>query len=95
MSYPVQHDAGNGQLSVTVEGQRSFLQYRLKGDVLTIVHTEVPPELAGHGIGADLVRAALEMARGNGWRVRPACSYAAAFVQKHAEYADLLVQGSL
>lgn len=91
MSYPVHHDTDNSQLSVTVEGRRSFLQYRLAGDVLTIVHTEVPPELAGHGIGGDLVRAALEMARSNGWRVRPVCSYAAAFVQKHTEYADLLV----
>lgn len=90
MGYPVHHDADNGQLRVTVDGRRSYLQYRLADGVLTIVHTEVPPELAGHGIGADLVRAALEMARSNGWRVRPACSYAAAFLQKHTEYADLL-----
>jgi predicted GNAT family acetyltransferase len=91
MAYPVTHDAGAQQLTANVDGRRSLLQYRLKGGTMTIVHTEVPPELAGHGIAADLMRAALDMARANGWRVRPACSYAQAFLQKHTEYGDLLV----
>ena len=90
MGYPVQHDAGAQQLTANVEGRQSLLQYRLEHDVMTIVHTEVPAELAGHGIGADLVRTALELARARGWRVRAACSYARAFLQKHTEYADLL-----
>jgi predicted GNAT family acetyltransferase len=91
MSYPVTHDAGAQQLTAQVEGRQSLLQYRLNGNVMTIVHTEVPAELAGHGVAADLMRTALELARSNGWRVRPACSYAQAFLQKHTEYADLLV----
>jgi predicted GNAT family acetyltransferase len=57
---------------------------------MKIVHTEVPPDLAGHGIAGDLMRAALETARSNGWRVRPACSYAEAFLKAHLQYADLL-----
>lgn len=90
MSYPVHHDAGARRLTATVDGRQSLLQYRLEGEVMAIVHTEVPPELSGHGIAGDLMRAALEMARANGWRVRPACSYARAFLQKHSEYADLV-----
>jgi len=91
MAYPVKHDPGAQQLTASVEGRQSLLQYRLDGDVMTIVHTEVPAELAGHGIAADLMSSALEMARSRGWRVRLACSYARAFLQKHPEYADLLV----
>jgi uncharacterized protein len=90
MPYPVQHDPANRQLSAAVEGRRSLLDYRLQGNVMLIVHTEVPPPLRNRGIAADLMRAALELARENGWRVRPACSYAAAFVQRHGEYADLI-----
>jgi predicted GNAT family acetyltransferase len=91
MSYPVEHDTQEHQFTVTVEGQRSLLQYRLKEGVMTIVHTEVPAALAGHGIAADLVRTALDTARGNGWRVVAACSYTSAFLERHREYADLLV----
>jgi predicted GNAT family acetyltransferase len=59
----------------------SLLHYRLNGDVMTIVHTEVPPALAGHGIGAELMRAAFELARTENWRAVPACSYAAAMLR--------------
>ena len=51
-------------------------------DVLTNPQTEYT---------ARLVRAAFEFARGAGARVRPACSYAALWVQRHKQYADLLV----
>jgi predicted GNAT family acetyltransferase len=90
MSFPIEHDANASRLTARIDGHLSQLQYRLRDGVLTIVHTEVPPELEGHGIGADLVRSAFEMARANGWRVRPACSFARAFVERHAEYRDLV-----
>jgi uncharacterized protein len=90
MSYPVKHDTEASLFTVTVDGQLSLLQYRLKDGVMKIVHTEVPPALAGHGIAGDLMRAALETARSNGWRVVPACSYAKAFLEGHPQYADLL-----
>ena len=90
MNYPIEHDAGNGRFTSVAGGQRSLLQYRLKDGVMTIVHTEVPPELAGHGIAAELMRTALEFARASGWRVVPACSYALAFLKRHPEYGDLI-----
>ena len=45
---------------------------------MAIVHTEVPPAVAGRGIAGELVRSALEFARAQGWKVRPLCSYAVA-----------------
>jgi len=90
MSYPIKHDTEASLFTSTVDGQLSLLQYRLKDGVMKIVHTEVPPDLAGHGIAADLMRAALEAARANGWRVITACSYAKEFLERHPEYASLL-----
>ena len=90
MGYPIKHDAEAGLFTSTVEGQLSLLQYRLRDGVMKIVHTEVPADLAGHGIASDLMHAALEAARANGWRVITACSYAKAFLERHPEYASLL-----
>ena len=94
MSFPMTHDESRQEFTTVVEGARCLLQYRLSGTVMTIVHTEVPPELEGHGIAGDLMRAALETARRNGWRVLPACSYARWFLRRHREYDDLIAQGT-
>jgi predicted GNAT family acetyltransferase len=48
----------------------------------------VPTADEGRGIGASLVRAALDDARKRGFKIVPACSFVAAFVRRHPEYND-------
>lgn len=66
------------------------LCYDLAGDLMRITHTEVPHALRGQGWAAQLVAAALQLARQQGWRVRPSCSYARVYMQRHPETQDLL-----
>lgn len=87
---PVQHRPEHHEFSAQVDGQTSLLQYRLTDKMMTITHTEVPPALEGRGIAAALTRAALDHARTHGWRVRPLCSYARTYFQRHPEASDLL-----
>lgn len=67
-----------------------FLDYRLRGDVVVLVHTEVPPEFDGQGHAATLARSALDDARARGLSVVPSCPYVASYIGKHPEYADLV-----
>ena len=64
--------------------------YRRSGDVLVLHHTEVPRALQGQGLAGELVQAVLDWARGEGLRVRPTCSYVAAYMQRHTATLDLL-----
>lgn len=73
-----------------VEGGGAFLDYRLTGEGIVLVHTQVPEALAGHGVGQALVRHALDDARARGLSVVPMCPFAAAWIQRHPEYADLV-----
>ena len=86
----IRHDAQQQRFDTEADGHAAHLEYRRHGDVLTITHTRVPEAIGGRGIAAHLVRAALEHARAEGLKVAPACSYAAVFMQRHGEYADLL-----
>ena len=52
--------------------------------------TEVPPALQGQGLAAELLHAVLIWARAEGLRVRPTCSYIAAYMRRHPETQDLL-----
>lgn len=91
MSFAVQHDRTAHRFHVEAEGSSCVLDYILDSGVMTITHTEVPPAVGGRGIASALVQAALEAARAEGWKVVPACSYAASWMQRHPASADLLV----
>lgn len=86
----VQHDPDAHRLQATVEGRSCVLDYVVHGRVMTITHTAVPPELRGRGIAAVLVHEAFALASKQGWRVLPACSYAAVWVTRHPEVGELL-----
>lgn len=89
MYLEIHHDRSAQRFEVRVEGAYCMLDYRPAGGMMTITHTLVPPPVAGRGVAGELVRAALEFARGKGLKVRPACSYAAAWMDRHPDYADL------
>lgn len=87
---PIVHDRNGRRFATRVDGVEAHLDYELAGTTMTITHTIVPPEIGGRGIAGQLVAAAFEAARTQGWKVRPQCSYAAAWVRKHPEVADLI-----
>lgn len=86
----VHHDSDARRLHTRVEGHEAELRYSLRDGRMVIDHTGVPDVIGGRGIAGLLVKAALDLARARGWRVVPACSYSAAYVQRHPEYADLI-----
>ena len=67
-----------------------FIDYRLRDEVITLVHTEVDPAHNGQGHAATLARGALDDARSRGLKVVPLCPYVASYITKHPEYADLV-----
>lgn len=89
MHLDISHDPLAHRFAVRVEGAHCVLDYALAGGVMTITHTEVPPAVGGRGVAGELVRTALEFARAKGWKVVPACSYAAAWMDRHPAYAEL------
>ena len=73
-----------------VDGKLSFIEYKLAPHRITLVHTEVPQELAGRGIAQELAKTALDHARQNKLHVVALCSYIAAYIKRHPEYSDLV-----
>ena len=86
----VTHNTAASRFETTVEGQLCVCQYRVFGKTMMLTHTGVPTALRGRGIAAQLVQAALDHARAKGLKVRPDCSYAEVYMQRHPETLDLL-----
>jgi hypothetical protein len=72
-----------------IDGHLAYVVYRREPGVITFVHTEVPKELAGRGVGSALARHVLEAARAEGLKVVPMCPFIAAWMKKHPEFDDL------
>jgi predicted GNAT family acetyltransferase len=87
MNTNVDHDSTAHRFATRVDGLQAVLDYTLADGVMTITHTSVPPAIAGRGIAADLMHAALSVAHSAGWEVHPACSYAAAYMRRNPDDA--------
>ena len=91
MHYPIRHEPENQRFVVMADGHTCLLDYRLADEVMSITHTRVPEAVGGRGIAGTLTSAALAVARENGWKVNPVCSYAQTWFKRHPQEADVLV----
>ena len=78
------------EFELEVDGHRAIAAYQLEGDTIVFTHTLVPKKLEGRGIGSKLIRGALDAARDRGLKVIPQCPFEKAYIERHAEYRDLL-----
>jgi uncharacterized protein len=68
-------------------GHIAVLMYRRNGKRLVLIHTDVPTELEGHGIGGRLVVAAIDRAAREGLTIVPLCPFARSWLERHADQA--------
>ena len=69
----------------TLDGAEAELVYKIDANRLILVHTGVPDELSGHGLGGKLVRAALDKAKREEFTVVPLCPFARRWVREHPD----------
>ena len=89
MPNPIRHVADHSRFEASVDGHVCRADYRLVDGVMELTHTEVAAEVEGHGIGGELIEAALDHARAQGLKVRPLCSFARHYMDEHPETAAL------
>ena len=69
----------------------AFLNYRLAGNVMTLMHTETPVAARGRGLASQLVDGVLDEMRRRGLKIVPRCPFVSAYLAKHPEFGDLVV----
>lgn len=87
----VRDNEANHQFELIADGHTALAAYRFAPGKIIFTHTEVPKELGGRGIGSQLAKGALENVRARGLKVVPLCPFIRGYIEKHPEYADLVV----
>lgn len=88
----VQDNDAEERYEATVNGYLAELDYERQGNVIILIHTEVPSALEGHGIAGKLAQTALDDARIKHLAVVPFCPYVAGYIRRHPEFKELVPQ---
>jgi uncharacterized protein len=85
---PVIDNQAESRFELRVDGRLAELPYRRNGKRLVLIHTEVPVELEGHGLGGALVAAAVDRAAREGLTVVPLCPFARGWLERYPDAAS-------
>ncbi len=87
-----EHRRDGGAWFIEQDGRRvGEMTYAARAPgTITILHTEVGPELRGRGAGQKLVAAGIAWARAHGKKVVPECEFARRTIAKDPALQDVL-----
>ncbi len=81
----------NNRFELEVNSYVAFIEFdKIDPAILDLVHTEVPKELAGKGIGSQLVVGALQYCKVNTFKIIPSCPFIKNYIEKHPEWLELV-----
>ncbi|WP_038362828.1 GNAT family N-acetyltransferase [Bosea sp. UNC402CLCol] len=78
------------RFELALEGGTAVVAYRMDGNRLVLIHTEVPEQFSGQGVGSRLAKGVFELIRASGRKAVVRCPFLKAWVAKHPEYDDIV-----
>ena len=87
---PVVDQPDRQRFELEEDGKLAYADYRREASLLVIPYVHADPALRGKGTAGRLMAGMLEIVRSRGEKVRPVCGYAAAWIQRHPDYQDLV-----
>lgn len=78
------------RFELEVEGTLAVVDYVLNDNVYSIPRVYVPKHLEGRGLGAKVLKSALEVIEEKGGKIVPICPFVGAYLKRHPEKNSLL-----
>lgn len=80
----------NNRFELTVDGFTAFIDFKEKDNVIKLIHTESPPELAGRGVATALIEKTLIYLEENNYKLIPLCPLVFAYIKRHVEWKRIV-----
>ncbi len=91
MDFELKDNQKKNRFEVKIDSSIAFVEYIKNDGITSLVHTEVPEELAGQGIGSKMLGKVLSKLRDDGGKVKIQCPFIKNYVEKHPEYKEIVV----
>jgi predicted GNAT family acetyltransferase len=86
----VVENAEQNRFELSLDGGTALVAYRRDGERLVLVHTEVPAEFGGQGVGSKLAKGVFELLRASGRKAVVRCEFLQGWLTKHPDYNDVV-----
>jgi predicted GNAT family acetyltransferase len=83
-------NAAMHRFEMPVGDDTAVAYYQEQDGRIVLLHTEVPQQLSGQGVGSRLARAVFDTLKTRGKRVVAKCPFMSAYATKHPEYLAML-----
>ncbi len=90
---PLVNNEMSRQFELVVNGIKSKIEYELQKNRMSLLHTEVPEALEGHGVGTAIVEKTLQYIEDNHLKLVPWCPFVKSYVKRHPEWKRVLARG--
>jgi len=84
------HDKDNSRFTLDINGELAKVEYSLKKGKMYLVHSEVPFNLRGQGIGKVLVEKTFEKLTKEGYKAVAVCSYVKAIAKRSEKWNKII-----
>lgn len=85
------HDKVNSRFILPLENSdEAFIDYTLSEGVMHLVHSQVPIQLRGQGVGKELVEKTFEHIHIHGEKAKAICSYIRMIAQRSEKWREII-----
>lgn len=78
------------RFEITIEAHKAFIDYKERPEKITLIHTEVEPELEGKGAATAVIEKTLAYIEENGFKLVPLCPLVFAYIKRHPEWKRIV-----
>lgn len=71
------------RFEIHVNGHKAFIDYKERPEKITLIHTEVEPELEGKGAATAVIEKTLEYLEQHNYKLVPFCPLVFAYIKRH------------
>jgi predicted GNAT family acetyltransferase/glutaredoxin len=84
------HDKEHNRFTLDINGEIAKVDYQLRQDKMYLLHSEVPYNLRGQGVGKVLVEKTFEQLTQEGYKAVAVCSYIKAVASRSEKWNELI-----
>ncbi|MCG2611659.1 N-acetyltransferase [Flavobacterium sp. SM15] len=87
---PLNKNEETHRFEIIVDGYKAFIDYKERPGKITLIHTEVEPELEGKGAATAVIEKTLDYIEQNNYKLVPLCPLVFAYIKRHPEWKRIV-----